>query len=141
MTRLLLLFRAPAAAAPLALLLTALALAGCREPLTAPDPGGDLDPVDPTTDVRSMYVKAPALIVEGETVDVRAEPIEAATHYTWSFSGPGELAISPNDPYGRRRILAAVGVEPGTTLIAARAFDAEGNLLATGSKAVEVLGH
>ena len=123
----------------LPVLLVALALAGCRDSLTGPDPGPD--PIDTPTDVRSMYVKAPEQLVEGEVVDVRAEPIEGATFYSWAFSGPGDVSITPNDPYGRYRVLAAVGVAPGPTLIVSRAFDADGTLLAEGTKAVEVLQH
>ena len=123
----------------LPLLLVALALAGCREALTAPDLATDPDPIDVPADVRSMYVKAPDQLVQGEVVDVRAEPGGGATYYTWSIDGLGDLTFQQNDPYGRHRVLAAVGVEPGPLLITARAYDAAGTPLAVGSKAVEVL--
>lgn len=123
----------------LPLLLVLFALTGCRESLTAPDPVADPDPIGPSSDVRSMYVKAPALMVEGETVDVRAEPLGEAVYYAWAFSGDGNVSTRPNDPYGRYRVLAAEGIQPGPMLITARAYDDAGLLVAEGTKAVEVL--
>ncbi len=125
----------------LPLLLALAVLGGCREDLTGPDSVGNPPPASPPLDVRSMYVKAPPVISEGEVVDVRAEPLAGAVRYDWTLSGEGDANLSPNDPQGRRRVLAALGVQAGELLITARAFDADGELLAVGSKPVYVARH
>jgi hypothetical protein len=123
----------------LPLLLVAFALAGCRESLTGPDPDPIL-PGEPAPAFPSMYVKASAPeLREGAVSQIRAEYVPGVTHYEWSFLGTGTVTSNANDAEELDRILSVIGVSAGSVVITATAYDDAGNLLAVGTRTIEVV--
>jgi len=129
------------------LFVAALALAGCRESLTSPlgpDAGDDpaIPPVlDPDPDLRSIYVKAPYQLREGQTAGARAEPLHGVDHYRWTFSGSGEVFAEPDDPDGHHRIVSLLADEAGMVYVTVRAYDAAGEPIAVGTASFPIVEH
>ena len=104
------------------LLVAVVAIAGCREPLVAPD-GSDpaTPPIGPPVPAASdMYVKGPSEVAVGETATYRAELIDDATGYQWGFGGEGG-ARSLDAVTQREFTLTALS--PGYIVVNFRAFE------------------
>jgi hypothetical protein len=121
------------------LLFAGLALAGCRESLTGPlVPDDGADPVvppfeEPTDQMRSIYVKAPLQMVEGQVRNARAEPLEDAAYYEWRFTGSAEVYTEYADPEGLNRVLNITAARAGTVNVSVRVYDAEREQIAVGA--------
>jgi hypothetical protein len=113
----------------LPLLLAVVLLAGCREPITAPEP---LVPPDPAPPAQSeMYVKGPDTIAIGESASFRAELLHEAATYRWGFDGGGVST----DPTAAREFTVRA-VSPGWALVYFSAFDAAGERIGYAEKRV-----
>ena len=120
-----------------ALIVALLVLCGCRETIVGPPTA---DPGDvPAPSANSMYVKVPPLLVSGDIVEVRGEAVEGGVRFGWMVTGDGDVSLRANDPTGRRRVLVAEALDHGTVTITARAYDASNNVVAMGSRVVEIL--
>lgn len=122
------------------LFVTVLALTGCRETITGPEGPGPF-PIDPTgASATEIYLKGPSTLRVNQIAGYRAEPVlhPDLDHYEWSYYGPGEVNAMPNDPDGRDRVIQAKAVEEGSVLLIVKAFDAEGNRLATGTRELTI---
>lgn len=111
-----------------------LALTGCRESIVGPDPALPPDPVTPVN-VSSMYLKGPTEMEVGETRNFRGEPLRDAVHYNWAVSGSADVT-NPSSSSDRHFDLRAE--TPGLFLVSIVAFDADGDLIAAGERAVVV---
>lgn len=111
----------------LALLLSVLALAGCREGLLT-DTG---EPFDGPP----AYVKGPATVLVGQTEDYRAEPILNAVRYRWSVRAPDLATVTPLTD---TRLATVTGRKVGSVEIVVDALDASDEILARGTRTLSV---
>jgi hypothetical protein len=116
------------------LLVTAIALTGCRESLTGPDPITPSPPSSPPpTATSDMYVKGPSEVAIGETATYRAELLEEASGYRWSFGGEGNA--TSGDGAGQREF-TLTAITPGYIVVNFRAFGEDGQQIGYAEKLV-----
>ena len=122
------------------LLSVVVALTGCRDALTEPDPDPVGPPLVPGANVAPLYIKGPDALRLHDQAPYRAEPIQDPRlhHYAWSTYGLGDLDAEAVDPAGLDRLIRARATEEGTVLLIARAYDADGNRIARGTKEITI---
>lgn len=112
---------------------------GCREDLVSSDPIL-VDPTPTPASLLPLYVKGEATLRVDDHANYRAEPLPGleVDRYRWGFHGEGALSAQPNDPTGRDRLIRSRALRAGPVTLYVRAYDAEGNTLAYGEKAIEI---
>ena len=126
------------------LLVSFLAVTGCRETITGPaspiDPVTDPSPSPPAYDIDPLYVKGPAVLAEGSLGRYRAEPFfhPELDRYEWRVFGFGRLTIEPDDSSFLGRLITARPTQAGSVLLTVWAYAHDGRRLAYGEKVVEI---
>jgi hypothetical protein len=117
----------------LALAAALVGTAGCRDVLVDPPP----TPANPDAPgAPSMYLKGPTTLLLAAEAGYRAEPVAGVHHYEWRSSGEGYVAL--RFPAGDTRLPVGVADTPGTLQLIVEARDAEGRVLARGTKTVTI---
>ncbi len=125
--------------ARLALAAAVLILAGCDR---FEESGGGLPTAAPTpaVEAQTVYVKGVSTLGIGQAVEFRTETVEGTARYRWTARGTGGIVFTsnPSDELGLGRVITLGGASPGPVVVEATALNAQGRVIARGTRSVTV---
>ena len=114
-------------------------LTGCRESLVTDLPDPSAPPAAPPTAApsSSLYIKGvPDELRRGEPTTLRVQSHRQAVRLVWDIGGEGEVSTSPS---AHPRELPIRGQRVGEVRVLVLAYDAAGDVVATGRRTFQVV--